>query len=50
MTTERLLRFQIMNGALSPPMKGGMARASSPPFGFSILMTSAPWSANSIAQ
>src|SRR6185437_11580966 len=48
-TTERLLRFQVMNGALSPLTKGGMLRAESP-VGGSILMTSAPWSASIIAQ
>jgi hypothetical protein len=45
---ERLLRFHVMNGALSPLTKGGMARAESP-VGGSILMTSAPWSASSMA-
>ncbi len=48
-TTDRLLRFQVMKGALSPLTKGGMPRAESP-LGGSILMTSAPWSANSMAQ
>src|ERR1700760_4922952 len=48
--TERLLRFQIMNGALSPLTKGGMPRALSPAPGCSILTTSAPWSASIIAQ
>ena len=49
-TTQRLLRFQIMNGALSPLTKGGMPRAESPVPGCSTLITSAPWSASIIAQ
>src|SRR4051812_40152399 len=48
--TERLLRFHTMNGAPSPLTKGGMRRASSPPSGFSTLMTSAPMSASCMAQ
>ena len=48
--TERLFRFHSMNGALSPPVNGGVRRMSSPPLGFSILTTSAPWSARIIAQ
>ena len=48
--TERLFRFHSMNGALSPPVNGGVRRMSSPPPGFSTLTTSAPWSARTIAQ
>ena len=46
----RLLRFQSMNGALSPSMKGGVRRITSPSPVRSTLITSAPWSASIIAQ
>src|SRR5690242_545131 len=46
-----LLRFIAMNAADSPLKYGGaMRRESSPPRGFSILITSAPRSASNIAQ
>ena len=48
--TLRLLRFSTMNPALSPFTKGLVSRLKSPPWGFSILTTSAPRSASSIAQ
>ena len=47
----RLLRFSVRNAADSPSMNGGpYRRVSSPPLGFSILITSAPISASSIVQ
>ena len=47
----RLFRFIARNAADSVSMNGGpIRRVSSPPFGFSILMTSAPMSASSMLQ
>ena len=51
MTTLRLLRPMLRNVADSPATNGGPERrTSSPPSGFSILMTSAPMSPKSMEQ